>query len=168
MSEEPSWDLYRSFLAVIRTASLSGAARALGTTQPTVGRHIDALEAALGMPLFVRSRHGLAPTEPALELVHHAETMAAASAALARAATGEAEEERGSVRLTASDIVGVEILPTVISRDAPRQQYRVGTHQPDRKSVAARSRSCRPHDATNPRGLGRPKNGRCTHLPLCP
>lgn len=116
MSEEPSWDLYRSFLAVIRTASLSSAARALGTTQPTVGRHIDALEAALGMPLFVRSRHGLAPTEPALDLVPHAETMAAASAALARAATGEAEEERGSVRLTASDIVGVEILPTAIKK----------------------------------------------------
>ncbi len=116
MSEEPSWDLYRSFLAVIRTASLSGAARALGTTQPTVGRHIDALEAALGMPLFIRSRHGLAPTEPALDLGPHAETMAAASAALARAATGEAEEERGSVRLTASDIVGVEILPTAIKK----------------------------------------------------
>ncbi len=122
MGVEPSWDHYRSFLAVIRAASLSGAARALGTTQPTVGRHIDALEAATGLPLFVRSRHGLTPTEGALHLVPHAETMAAAAAAMARAATGEAEEARGTVRLTVSDIIGVEILPAIIRqfrRDHP-------------------------------------------------
>ncbi|MEO8120751.1 MAG: LysR family transcriptional regulator, partial [Rhodoferax sp.] len=44
---EPGWDLYRSFLAVLQEGSLSGAARALGLTQPTLGRHIDALEKAV-------------------------------------------------------------------------------------------------------------------------
>jgi len=44
----PNWDELRTFVEVARDGSLSGAARRLGLTQPTVGRHIDALEAALG------------------------------------------------------------------------------------------------------------------------
>ncbi|MDY6961313.1 MAG: LysR family transcriptional regulator, partial [Pseudomonadota bacterium] len=39
-----SWDLYRTFLAVLRTGSLSAGARDLGLTQPTAGRHVEALE----------------------------------------------------------------------------------------------------------------------------
>ena len=46
---EPSWDELRTFFEVVRDGSLSGAARRLGLTQPTVGRHIDALEDALGL-----------------------------------------------------------------------------------------------------------------------
>lgn len=112
----PGWEMYRSFLAVIREGSLSGAARALGLTQPTIGRHMDALEAALGVPLFTRSRSGLTPTEGALALVPHAEAMASAAAALERAATGDAEEDRGTVRLTASEMIGTEVLPPILTR----------------------------------------------------
>src|ERR1700691_287175 len=111
-----NWDLYRSFLAVIRSESLSGAARGLGLTQPTVGRQIAELEAQLGMPLFTRSRSGLKPTQAALDLVPHAETMSSAAAALRRAASGEAEAERGTVRLTASELMGAEILPPMLAR----------------------------------------------------
>jgi len=113
--DEPGWELYRSFLAVIREGSLSGAARALTLTQPTVGRHVDALEAALGVALFARSQHGLTPTAAALGLVPHAEAMATAAAALRRAASGEAGEERSTVRLTASEIVGSEVLPPLLA-----------------------------------------------------
>jgi DNA-binding transcriptional LysR family regulator len=38
---EPAWDELRTFLEVARDGSLSGAARRLGLTQPTVGRHIS-------------------------------------------------------------------------------------------------------------------------------
>lgn len=113
---EPGWELYRTLLAVVRQGSLSGAARALGLTQPTVGRHIDALEAALGAALFTRSQGGLAPTDGALALVPHAEAMESASAALVRAASGEADEARGTVRVTASEIIGVEVLPGILAR----------------------------------------------------
>ena len=112
---EPGWELYRSFLAVVREGSLSGAARALGLTQPTIGRHVDALEDALGIALFTRSQGGLAPTEGALALVPHAEAMAIAAEALARAASGEAEEDRGTVRITASEIIGTEVLPPILA-----------------------------------------------------
>jgi DNA-binding transcriptional ArsR family regulator len=56
---EISWDLIRSFQMVAKTGSLSAASRALNLTQPTVGRHIDLLEEALHIPLFVRSREGM-------------------------------------------------------------------------------------------------------------
>ena len=62
---EPDWALYRSFLAVLREGSLSAAAASLKLTQPTLGRHIDSLEATLETPLFTRSRMGLAPTDAA-------------------------------------------------------------------------------------------------------
>jgi DNA-binding transcriptional LysR family regulator len=75
----PDWDLYRAFLAVIDTGSLSGAARTLGLTQPTVGRQIEALEASLGAVLFTRSPGGLRATEAALALQPHAQAMASAA-----------------------------------------------------------------------------------------
>ena len=109
-----SWDHYRSLLAVLTEGSLSGAARQLGLTQPTIGRHIEALETELGAPLFTRSASGLAPTETALALRPHAEAMSAAAEALARTASGEADAVRGTIRITASDVVSVEVLPPML------------------------------------------------------
>lgn len=111
-----NWEMLKSFLAVIKNGSLSGAARELGATQPTIGRHIKSLEEALNRSLFVRSREGLAPTNEALDLLPHAETMAGALAALVRTASGEEKEETGSVRLAASEIMGVEILPGILMK----------------------------------------------------
>ncbi|WP_370162266.1 LysR family transcriptional regulator [Limimaricola soesokkakensis] len=48
------WSLIRAFLAVAETGSLSAAARALGTSQPTLGRQVKAMEAQLGAELFHR------------------------------------------------------------------------------------------------------------------
>jgi DNA-binding transcriptional LysR family regulator len=110
-----SWDHYRTLLAVLEEGSLSGAARTLGLSQPTVGRHVEALESELGAPLFTRSVGGLAPTEAALALRPHAEAMAAAAEALIRTASGEAEAVRGVIRVTASDVMGVEVLPPMLT-----------------------------------------------------
>jgi DNA-binding transcriptional LysR family regulator len=111
----PDWTLIRSFLTAAETKSLSGAARALALTQPTLGRHIDALERALATKLFTRSVHGLILTDAALDLMPHAKAMAATAAAFTRTASGEAAEERGTVRITASDVIGAEVLPSIIA-----------------------------------------------------
>src|SRR5580658_3172151 len=111
----PGWDLYRSFLAVLRLGSLSAAARTLGLTQPTLGRHIAELEAALGQPLFVRSQTGLSPTESAQSLAPSAEAMEAAAAAFLRTASGGLDDAKGIVRVTASEFVGVEVLPPILT-----------------------------------------------------
>jgi DNA-binding transcriptional LysR family regulator len=112
---EPTWDHFRSFLAVLREGSLSRAARALSLTQPTLARHIEQLEAALGgVSLFARSPRGLTPTDAASALAPHAQAMASAAAALVRAASGSAEAIEGSVRITASVVIGAEVLPAIL------------------------------------------------------
>jgi len=112
----PDWEELRTFREVMREGGLSGAARRLGVAQPTVGRRMDALEAALGVALFARSPRGLSPTKAARDLAPHVEAMAVASAALARTAAGEAGQDRGVVRVTASEVIGAEVLPTIFSR----------------------------------------------------
>ncbi|WP_420998436.1 LysR family transcriptional regulator [Cupriavidus sp. 30B13] len=116
MTSNIGWELYRAFLSVLKEGSLSGAARELGLTQPTVGRHVAALEAALGVALFTRSQLGLTPTEAALGLRAYAETMASTAASLERAASGYGEGVRGVVRISASEVVGVEVLPPIVEQ----------------------------------------------------
>ncbi|KQO67744.1 LysR family transcriptional regulator [Methylobacterium sp. Leaf89] len=114
--DEPDWHLWRAFLGVMRAGSLSGAARDLRLTQPTLGRQIAALERSLGATLFTRARDGLRPTDRALDLVPQAEAMAAAAAALLRRASGETGAMRGRVRLTASTFLGGVVLPPMLAR----------------------------------------------------
>lgn len=115
MDTSIGWELYRSLLGVLREGSLSGAARALGIAQPTVGRHITALEETLGLVLFTRTQAGLLPTEAALALQVHAEEMETSAAALERTAASRGKGVMGVVRVTASEIVGVEVLPPIIA-----------------------------------------------------
>ena len=114
-NHEPGWELYRSFLAVMREGSLSAAARMLGMTQPSLGRHIRELEDRLGVSLFARSPQGLTPTEVAQALLPHAQAMASASAALRRAVSTRHDAMAGVVRVAASEVVGVEVLPPMLA-----------------------------------------------------
>jgi DNA-binding transcriptional LysR family regulator len=116
MTSNVSWELYRSFLAVLREGSLSGAARALGMTQPTAGRHVAALEEILGVALFTRSQLGLLPTETALGLQSYAEAMESMAASLERAAASQGEGVRGVVRISASEVISVEVLPPIVAQ----------------------------------------------------
>jgi DNA-binding transcriptional LysR family regulator len=121
-AQDPDWGLYCTFLAVVREGSFSAAARSLESTQPTVGRQIETLEKRLGIKLFARSHRGLVPTAAARDLIPYAEAMAAAAAALQRVSSEQAGEETGTVRLTAGEHVGVEVLPPILfafSRDHP-------------------------------------------------
>jgi DNA-binding transcriptional LysR family regulator len=122
------WALCRSFLAILRQGSLSGAARVLNVAHPTMRRHLDELEAMIGAALFVRSPSGLMPTALAIELREPAESMEAAAEALIRSASAEAGEVAGTVRLTASEIMGVEVLPAflaAIRTSHPRLDFEV-------------------------------------------
>jgi DNA-binding transcriptional LysR family regulator len=56
------WDDLKIAHAIARHGSLNAAARALGTTQPTISRRLDALERRIGAKLFERAASGLSPT----------------------------------------------------------------------------------------------------------
>lgn len=115
MPGTPDWDLMQSLHAVLEAGSLSAAARLRRLTQPTLGRHIDQLERQLGAPLFLRSPRGLQPTDLALSFRPHLADMAAAAEAAGRDASGVATGEGGVVRLAASEVIGVEVLPEILA-----------------------------------------------------
>ncbi|MBW9055045.1 LysR family transcriptional regulator [Rhizobium mesosinicum] len=115
MNVEPSWDFYRSFITVLKQGSLSAAARELGLTQPTIGRHIDALEGAVGAQLFIRSSNGLLPTDIALDLQPYAETLATTVNAFLRTGSSRRDKVEGTVRISASEVIGIEVLPPIIA-----------------------------------------------------
>lgn len=110
------WSLVRSFLAALDHGSLLGAARALKTSQPTVGRHIAELEGQWGVVLFERTGRGLVPTATALQLAESARSMETGALQLARALSGNEGQTQGTVRITASMPVAVQLLPPVLAR----------------------------------------------------
>ncbi len=109
------WNLIHSFLAAAETGSLSAAARRLGTSQPTVGRHVDDLEARLGVRLFDRTRKGLKPTRTGLALIDQARAMRDGADAVHRIATGRSEQIGGTVRLTTSAMLAAFVMPPILA-----------------------------------------------------
>lgn len=109
------WRLVRSFLAALDRGSLLAAARALKMSQPTLGRHIAELESQLGVLLFERTGRGLVPTATALQLSEAARSMEAGALRLERTLSGVQTQTAGTVRITASVPVAVQLLPPVLA-----------------------------------------------------
>lgn len=109
--DDLEWENQRVFLAVLRSGSLSGAARMLGIAQATARRRVEKLEAALGTSLFTRTPSGLVPTEQAHALGEHVDAMDTAARAFNRRANAGAS----SVRITSSELLGVQVLPPLLA-----------------------------------------------------
>jgi len=116
------WDLIQSFIAVSQLGSLSKAAREIGTSQPTLSRHIATLENKLGMTLFDRSTQGLLLTEAGSRLIESSESMKLAAEQFIRIASGVNMSLTGSIRISANEVIGLYYLPEIIAnfnRDYP-------------------------------------------------
>ena len=125
MSQNFDWRLIRCFLAALEQGSLLGAARALKSSQPTMGRHLAELESQLGVVLFERTGRGLKPTAMALQLADSARAMEASALQLTRQLTGAQASVTGTVRLSASQPVACLLLPQVLTQmrqDLPQIQ----------------------------------------------
>lgn len=109
------WNQARAFLATVETGSLSAAARVLKVAQPTVGRQIAALEAALGVALVERAGRDLVPTPAGRALVEPLAAMAEAALRVSRIAAGQAEGIAGRVVLSASDSMAAYVLPEILA-----------------------------------------------------
>jgi len=110
------WNQTRAFLATAEEGSLSAAARALGLTQPTLGRQVTALENELGVVLFERTGRSLVLTKPGIELLDHVRAMAEAANRISLTASGQSQIIEGQVRITASDLTSAYILPTALQQ----------------------------------------------------
>lgn len=115
------WTYIRTFVAVAETGSLTAAAQKTGLSQPTVGRHIRAAEAALGAELFTRGADGLTLTGTGLALLEPAREMAAASARLETLAAGRDTRLSGTVRIAASIVVSHYLLPPIVAAIRARE-----------------------------------------------
>ncbi len=116
MKRDFDWSLVRSFLAALECGSLLGAARALHSSQPTIGRHIAELESQLGVVLFERTGRGLLPSATALRLADAARTMEQGALQLARKVSVGESEVSGTIRITASQPVACVLLPPLLAR----------------------------------------------------
>ena len=110
------WNRARAFFVTAEEGSLSAAARALGMTQPTLGRQVSALEEELGVTLFERAGRGLELTPSGMDLVEHVRAMADAANQLSLTATGQSESLEGNVCITATDVMAGFVLPAIIKK----------------------------------------------------
>lgn len=110
------WSQAQAFLATVEMGSFSGAAARLGLSQPTVGRHVAALESDLGLLLFDRIGKSLVLTDIGLALVGHVRVMKDAADQLSLSALGQDTNIAGPVSITASDAFCAYILPPIIER----------------------------------------------------
>lgn len=110
------WTLLQSFAAVAEHGSLSAAAKAVGGSQPTMSRHIQALEDLLAVRLFDRVSSGLVLTPTGVALFEQARAMSDAAVRLQLVASGRSETLAGSIRISASANVAVYVLPPILAR----------------------------------------------------
>ncbi|MCU1439565.1 MAG: LysR family transcriptional regulator [Rhodoglobus sp.] len=111
---ESQLDLHsiRIVRAISEHGTISGAARALGFSQPAISQHLRRVEARLGVPLVVRAGRGVRLTEPGQVLARHAITITSALAA----ANGDLAELVG----LAAGTVRIAAFPTASSTIVPR------------------------------------------------
>lgn len=102
-----NWDEVRTAYHVARAGTVSGAAEALGVHHATVIRHIDALEARLGVKLFQRHARGYTATEAGEDLLR-----------VARATDDQFSQLAGRIKGRGSDVTG-EIVVTALPEITP-------------------------------------------------
>lgn len=99
-----SWDDLRFFLAIARTQSLTGAAKTLAVSQPTVSRRLDSIEQSRSVRLFSRTRKGYELTPSGAELFESAVRIEEELLQADRRLLGRDQEVSGGLRFTSTEI----------------------------------------------------------------
>ncbi|MEV8378514.1 LysR family transcriptional regulator [Kribbella sp. NPDC056861] len=123
-----SLDLLRSFLAIHRAGSITAGAEQLGLSQPTVTAHLQALEAAIGRPLFERQARGVLATAAGDELARRVGDPIDTLQGL----VVDELEIAGTVHLGGpADFISHQVLPALAGRVADGLQLRTRFGLPD-------------------------------------
>lgn len=110
------WDDLRYFLAIARHRTLSGAARALGVQQSTMGRRLEALEERAGAKLLQKTPSGFVLTEAGEAILGNVERIESETLAVERVITGKDVRLEGAVRLTAVENFTVKLLTPILAK----------------------------------------------------
>lgn len=110
------WNQARAFLVTAEEGTLSAAARALGLTQPTLGRQVAALESSLGVTLFERVGRSLSLTQSGQELLEHVRAMGEAASRVSLVASGQSQGIEGKVSITATNVMATYHLPPLLKQ----------------------------------------------------
>ena len=110
------WNHARAFLVVAEEGSLTAAAKALGVSQPTLGRQVASLESALGVALFERGTRGLELTPNGLRLAEYVQGMGEAASQLSLVASGQSQAIEGSVCISTNEMEAVLVMPDLLRR----------------------------------------------------
>ncbi|WP_026868522.1 LysR family transcriptional regulator [Inquilinus limosus] len=110
------WDDLKIAFAVARHGSLSAAARALRTTQPTVSRRLDGLERRIGVKLFERSAGGLSPTPLCAALIDGLQRMEEGALAVERRIAARDTGLQGPISVTSLDWLGDYVIAPIMAR----------------------------------------------------
>jgi DNA-binding transcriptional LysR family regulator len=103
------------FLRVLEQGSVTGAARALGVTQPAVSGAIARLAAELGFDLFRRHGRMLVPTPEAQQFEQEARRALIGLAQLEEAACGISTARRGTLTIAANPGAAIAWLPGAVA-----------------------------------------------------
>lgn len=112
------WSDLRYFLAVARSGTTLGAARALGVNQTTCARRIAALERALNASLFERTANGYKLTPLGSALIAQAKQVEAGAEAFDRQALEAARGEHSLIRFSTSDWMAEQIAQAALTEFA--------------------------------------------------
>ncbi|MEX3017372.1 LysR family transcriptional regulator [Gymnodinialimonas hymeniacidonis] len=115
MSNVIDWPMLRAILAVAEEGSMTGAAKVLGQSQPTISRLIRAAEEVAGGYLFERHERGLVATPFCQSLLDDARDMRESLQRASLKVAGEQPGLDGRVRITASVYVTTHILPPILA-----------------------------------------------------
>lgn len=111
---QPTLRQLEYFVAVAEASSFRRAAERLRVSQPTLTNQILALEQALGLALFERSRAGTMPTSATRELLPSARRVLEESQGLVDRAEALARGPAGTYRLGVTPTLGPYLLPHIL------------------------------------------------------
>ncbi len=108
-----NWDEVRTAYQVARMGTVSGAAEVLGVHHATVIRHVDAIEARLGVKLFQRHARGYTPTEAGQDLMRVAQATDDQLNQMAGRLKGHGDDVSGELVVTSLISMAPQVVPVL-------------------------------------------------------
>lgn len=111
----------RCFVSLVDEGTVTGAAKALHITQPTLSRQLSQLEHEMGRPLFERARSGIELTEEGVTLNRHARQILELVAKTEEEVMAPTSAVSGTVHIGAGETKAMSVLARAMA--AVRERY---------------------------------------------